>query len=121
MLVRDQPLTYLEDVRNLPVMIERAKALLPFSDLTIVGIDQVLEKNLDKVTEAFFYVLRSNVEEAQRQNQEQAVQALGMIGNMAMAMLQTKQGASSVAEAEIEANQQTHQPDPQSEILISKR
>jgi hypothetical protein len=49
---------------------------------------KVLAQKLDEVDESFFAVLSANIEEARRQNQNEAAQAMEMIGNMAMAMLQ---------------------------------
>lgn len=63
---------------------------------TILQSDQpedTLRQNLDNLNETFFMVLSTNIEEAARQNQNDAVQVLSMIGNAAMAMLQQKQGA----------------------------
>jgi hypothetical protein len=56
---------------------------------------KILAQKLDQIDEAFFAVLSANIEEARRQNQNEAAQAMGMIGNMAMAMLQ-----ESLAKAE---------------------
>ncbi len=49
---------------------------------------KVLTEKLDQIDESFFAVLSANIEEARRQKQEQVAQAMEMIGNMAMAMLQ---------------------------------
>lgn len=49
---------------------------------------KTLAQKLDQVDETFFMVLSANIEEARRQKQEQVAQAMEMIGNMAMAMLQ---------------------------------
>jgi hypothetical protein len=49
---------------------------------------KVLAQKLDEIDESFFAVLSANIEEARRQNQNEAAQAMEMIGNMAMAMLQ---------------------------------
>jgi hypothetical protein len=50
--------------------------------------DKMIEQKLDEIDEAFFVILRMNIEEAQRQKQDEVAQALAMIGNMAMAMLE---------------------------------
>ena len=52
--------------------------------------DKTLAERLDDVNEAFFYILRANIEEAKRQGQEEPAKALEMVGNMAMAMLQER-------------------------------
>jgi hypothetical protein len=76
--------------------------------------DKVLEKKLDQIDEAFFYILNANIEEARRQGQNQAVQALETLGNITMAMLQEKYGPE-------EEDKEENEPAPQSEILIGKR
>jgi hypothetical protein len=58
---------------------------------------KILAQKLDQIDESFFAVLSANIEEARRQNQNEAAQAMEMIGNMAMAMLQ-----ESLAAAEVE-------------------
>jgi hypothetical protein len=58
---------------------------------------KVLAQKLDQIDESFFAVLSANIEEARQQNQNEAAQAMEMIGNMAMAMLQ-----ESLAAAEVE-------------------
>ena len=77
--------------------------------------DKILEKKLDQIDDAFFYILNANIEEARRQGQNQAAQALETIGNITMAMLQEKYGP------EMEEEGEESQPAPQSEILIGKR
>jgi len=52
--------------------------------------DKILAEKLDEVDEAFFFILRANIEEARRQNQEEPAKALEMVGNMALAMLQQR-------------------------------
>ena len=49
---------------------------------------KTLAQKLDQIDETFFMVLSANIEEARLQKQEQVAQAMEMIGNMAMAMLQ---------------------------------
>ncbi|MCB2153972.1 hypothetical protein KQI84_03745 [bacterium] len=46
MKVKDQPIIRLRNVMSLPRMIERAKAFVPFSDLTVEEVDSVLQKNI---------------------------------------------------------------------------
>lgn len=58
---------------------------------------KILAQKLDQIDESFFAVLSANIEEARRQNQNEAAQAMEMIGSMAMAMLQ-----ESLAAAEVE-------------------
>ncbi|GAB4419658.1 MAG: hypothetical protein Fur0044_16150 [Anaerolineae bacterium] len=56
---------------------------------------KVLADNLDQIDEPFFAILSANIEEARRQNQNEAAQAMEMIGNMAMAMLQESMANSA--------------------------
>jgi hypothetical protein len=58
--------------------------------------EKTLAQKLDQIDEAFFAILSANIEEARRQKQDEAAQAMEMIGNMAMAMLQ-----ESLAKAEV--------------------
>jgi len=67
---------------------------------------KMLEQKLDEIDEPFFAVLSANIQEAQRQKQDQAVQTLQLIGNMAMGMLQER------AKAEVS------QPAPLSQIHL---
>ena len=69
--------------------------------------DKILEKNLDQLDDAFFYILSANIEEAKRQKHEEAAQALEMIGNMAMTMLQERYGTK---QPEAEADPPETQP-----------
>ncbi|MBE7550125.1 MAG: hypothetical protein HS126_03495 [Anaerolineales bacterium] len=57
---------------------------------------KILAQKLDQIDESFFAVLSANIEEARRQNQNEAAQAMEMIGNMAMAMLQERLAAAEV-------------------------
>lgn len=50
--------------------------------------EKVLAKNIDQIDQTFFMVLSANIQEAQRQQQDEAAQALAALGDMAMAMLQ---------------------------------
>ncbi len=52
--------------------------------------DQVIEQKLDEIDEAFFAVLSANIEEARRQKQGQVAQAMELLGNLAMAKLQSR-------------------------------
>ncbi len=72
--------------------------------------DKTLEKNLDQLDDAFFYILSANIEEAKRQKQDEAAQAMGMIGNMAMAMLQERFASEAPSD----------QVEPTPQILIPK-
>ncbi len=56
---------------------------------------KVLADKLDQIDEPFFAILSANIEEARRQNQNEAAQAMEMIGNMAMAMLQESMANSA--------------------------
>lgn len=56
---------------------------------------KVLADRLDQIDESFFAILSANIEEARRQNQNEAAQAMEMIGNMAMAMLQESMANSA--------------------------
>jgi hypothetical protein len=49
-----------------------------------------IEKNLDKINEAFFFILQAHIDEAQRQGREQVVQNLQTLGNIAAQMLREK-------------------------------
>ncbi len=44
--VSDQPIIRLRNVANLPTLIERAKAYLPFADVTVEEVDDVLRKEI---------------------------------------------------------------------------
>jgi hypothetical protein len=63
---------------------------------------KVLAQNLAEIDESFFMILSANIEEARRQKQEQAAQAMEMVGHMAMSMLQ-EQFAQTETEAEAQA------------------
>jgi hypothetical protein len=65
-------------------------------------------------------VLSANVEEARRQKQEQAAQAMEMIGDMAMSMVQARLAKEAPPQPE-EEQPAGKEPEPSSEILISKR
>lgn len=73
--------------------------------------DKLLQERLDELDDAFFFILRANIEEARRQGQEEAAKAMEMIGNMALAMLQEGE--------QPEAPEQ--KPEPQSQIYIPGR
>lgn len=61
--------------------------------------EKVLSQKLDEIDETFFAILAANIEEARRQKQNEVAQAMEMIGNMAMVMLQQH------LEPELEADQ----------------
>jgi hypothetical protein len=65
---------------------------------------KMLAQKLDEIDEPFFAVLSANIQEAQRQNHDQAVQTLQLIGNMAMGMLQER------AKAQAEMSQPAPEP-----------
>lgn len=94
--------------------------------------DRVIEKRLKEIDEAFFFILNANIEEARRRGQQEVVQALDLIGNLAMARLQgfdlTKmaptEGQSEGVPAADTAGEEPAQeqpPAPQPQILIAKR
>jgi hypothetical protein len=58
---------------------------------------KALAQKLDQLDDAFFAILSANIEEALRQKQEQVAQAMQIIGNMAMSMLQERAGAKAAA------------------------
>jgi hypothetical protein len=58
---------------------------------------KILAQNLEEIDETFFMILTANIEEARRQKQEQAAQAMEMIGHMAMSMLQEQFGQTEAA------------------------
>ena len=72
--------------------------------------EQELAKRLDEVDEAFFLILNANIEEARRQNQQEAAEALEAIGNMALALIQERLGPKP----------ETDQSEEQPQILTSK-
>jgi hypothetical protein len=82
--------------------------------------DKVLAEKLDEIDDAFFYILSANIEEAKRQKQKQAVQAMEMIGGMAMAMLQERYGPPPEAE-ENAAESEAEPPEEKPQILTAKR
>jgi hypothetical protein len=73
--------------------------------------DKVLQERLEEIDEAFFFVLRTNIEEAQRKGQEEMAKALEMVANMAIAMLQEAQ----------QPEQPESKPEAQSQIYIAGR
>jgi hypothetical protein len=50
--------------------------------------DKILDENLDKLDDAFFFILQANMREAQRQGYQDAARALEMIGAIALSKLQ---------------------------------
>jgi hypothetical protein len=79
--------------------------------------DQVIQQNLEQIDEAFFFILSANIEEAKRQGQNQAAQALQMIGNIALSMLR------EANPEEAEADQAEPQPEAEEkpQIFIASR
>jgi hypothetical protein len=53
--------------------------------------DQVLERNVQDIDEAFFIVLGANIERARRQEQTEPARALELIGQLARTMLQERE------------------------------
>jgi hypothetical protein len=77
--------------------------------------DKILQERLEEIDEAFFFVLKTNIEQARRQGQEEAAKTLEMLGNMAMAMLQE-------ADQPEEVEEQPAKPEPPSpQIHIASR
>jgi hypothetical protein len=56
---------------------------------------KILEERLDEIDEAFFSILSANIEEARRQKQDQIAEAMEMLGNMTMALLQAQMTAQA--------------------------
>jgi hypothetical protein len=95
--------------------------------------DRVIEKRLKEIDEAFFFILNANIEEARRRGQQEVVQALDLIGNLAMARLQgidlTKTPAAdrsnneeaTAADTAVEEPVQEQPVKEQPQILIAKR
>jgi hypothetical protein len=72
---------------------------------------QVMDKNLDRIDEPFFAILAANIQEAQKDKNEKVVQALQMIGGMAMSKLQTQANAQAqVKPTAPAASSQIHLP-----------
>lgn len=70
--------------------------------------DKVIDKHLDNITDAFFFVLEMNIEEATKQGHTDAAQAMQMIGNIAVSKLQQKHGPPQQSAGE----QATQTPPP---------
>jgi hypothetical protein len=81
--------------------------------------DRVIEQKLDQIDEAFFYVLRANIEAARQQGHTEPAQALEMIGNIALSKLHEKFGQPEEAETVEEAAQTPQEEKPV--IHIAKR
>ncbi len=75
-----------------------------------------LEKNIERIDNAFFAVLSANIQEARRQKSEEAAKAMEMIGHMAMSLVQAQQRGPDPAEAETAQSN----PAPESKIEIAK-
>jgi hypothetical protein len=54
--------------------------------------DKLLDENLDKLDDAFFFLLQANIQEAQKQGYNEAAQAMEMIGAIALTKLQERYG-----------------------------
>ncbi len=73
--------------------------------------EKVIDEKLDQVDDAFFAILSANIQEAQKQNQAQAVQTLQLIGGIAMSKLQEKtKGKEAVSQTAQAAASQIHLP-----------
>ena len=72
--------------------------------------EKVINQNLDRIDEPFFAVLSANIQEAQKEKQEQAVQALQIIGNIAMSKLQARANAQSQVKETVQVASQIHLP-----------
>jgi hypothetical protein len=101
---KEQALTYLRtkilsakahlEAQSQAAMQEASKLLkeiLQSSDPT-----QKMAQNLDKLDDAFFAVISANIQEARRQKQNQAAQAMELIGNMAIGLLREQATPSQV-------------------------
>ena len=78
--------------------------------------EKTLAQKLDQIDQTFFMVLSANIEEARRQKQNQVAQAMAMIGDMAMSMIQERMAKEAPQQEEV-----AEEPKPKSEILISSR
>jgi len=67
------------------------------------------EKVIDK-NEPFFAVLSANIQQAQKEKQEKAVQALQALGNIAMSKLQARANAQAKVQATAQVASQIHLP-----------
>jgi len=72
--------------------------------------EKVIDKNLDRIDEPFFAVLSANIQQAQKEKQEQAVQALQVIGNIAMSKLQARANAQAKVQETAQVASQIHLP-----------
>jgi hypothetical protein len=54
--------------------------------------DKLLDEHLDKLDDAFFFLLQANVREARKQGYNEAAQAMEMIGAIALSKLQEQYG-----------------------------
>ncbi len=83
---------------------ERSKAALETAAKLLQEIlqsgqpDKALDKILDQIDDAFFFILQANIEEAQRQGHTEAAKALQMIASIAMAKLQERYSAPAKKE-----------------------
>ena len=78
---------------------ERSKAALEKAGKLLEEIfksgqpEKIIDKKLDQLDDAFFFLIQANVEEARRQGQNEAAQAMEMVAAMAIAKLQEKHGS----------------------------
>jgi len=72
--------------------------------------EKVIDQNLDRIDEPFFAILSANIQEAQKEKQEQAVQALQIIGNIAMSKLQARANAQAQVKETVQVASQIHLP-----------
>jgi hypothetical protein len=71
-------------------MLEKAMTLVQ-EVLQSSAPHKVIDKKLDEIDEAFFYILQANIKEAERQNHPEAARGLEAIGNLAMSKLQQRE------------------------------
>lgn len=74
----------------------------------------ILEEKLNDLDETFFALLSANIQEARRRQQNEIAEAMEMLGNIAISMLQERLGAQA------EASEPQVQPPPSS-IHIAKK
>ena len=81
--------------------------------------DRIIEQKLDQIDEAFFYILRANIQAAQQQGHTEPARALEMIGNIALSKLHEKFGQPEEKEAAEEPAQAPQEEKPT--IHIARR
>jgi len=72
--------------------------------------EKVIDKNLERFDEPFFAILSANIQQAQKEKQEQAVQALQAIGNIVVSKLQAHANAQAKVQETAQAASQIHLP-----------